>query len=93
MIIGVLSLCYSPINLLDEYGRRWLFALCYVIMASNVLDLFFGSMYFDPLPRNDKEWMLKFSWVSGARYIVLYLLFIDLIEVHHQHSLYEIWNS
>jgi hypothetical protein len=58
-------------NTVDDYGRRWLYAVCFIISANNIIQLFTGTMLFDPLPRTDKEWMLRFGWLSGM-YVRLY---------------------
>jgi hypothetical protein len=59
-----ISVC-SPLNLLDDFDRRWLYIVCFIISAVDIVQMFDGKWIFDPMRRYDEEWMLKFAWLSG----------------------------
>lgn len=55
----------QPVNFVDEIGRRWAYAACFVILTYNVMMLFDGDSYWNLMPKKtDKEWMKKYGWVK-----------------------------
>ena len=49
-------------NLIDDYGRRWMFMVCFVILSTAVVDFSFG---YNLTQDKDKDWHVKYGWTEG----------------------------
>ena len=65
-----LYIFFSPINFVDEHGRRWAFVGAFAMITQYVSNFFEGTYFWYPGNWADPEWNLKFSWLK-RKYLAL----------------------
>ena len=55
----------SPVNFIDEYGRRWAYVAAFIIFANVIVAMLEGQYIWDPVQSMDNAWKLNFNWLKG----------------------------